>query len=115
MRTSKRIRCEFTLRSASAHSLPYVFGRTFTRRRLVGPGSRIIFVAQRTNLPLKLQAVPRCGKGSESNGLSRFNRLDRTITIRDQIDPVSDIAHQLASAREAMGYAVYGTRFLVAR
>lgn len=101
------------MRSASAHSLPYVFGVRPSRDvDSVGPGSRII--SWRSDVStFEVTGGTEMWEGFHVKRTVAFNRLDRTITIRDQIDPVSDIAHQLASAREAMGYAVYGTRFLV--
>ncbi|RVQ20101.1 heparinase II/III domain-containing protein [Sinorhizobium meliloti] len=101
------------MRSANAHSLPYVFGARPSRDvESIGRGSRIVS-SRSDEATFEVAGETEMWEGFRVKRTITFKRLDCTITIRDQIDPVSDFAQQLASAREAMGYAVYGTRFLV--
>ncbi|MEP9374091.1 heparinase II/III family protein [Mesorhizobium sp. KR1-2] len=101
------------MRSAHAHGLPYVFGMNATREiATIGRQSRII---QSVSTPEAFEVTggTRMWAGFEARRTIKFDRLTKSISIRDTISPLTDKARKHALDRSAKGYAVYGTRFLV--
>jgi hypothetical protein len=101
------------MRSPFAHSLPYVVGISASRDKgAIGQHSRIVS-SRSDGGSFEVAAETQMWRGFNAKRTVTFNRLNREITIRDQIVPFSESARERVSTRVANGYAVYGTRFLV--
>ncbi|MDK1389755.1 hypothetical protein ILFOPFJJ_06151 [Ensifer psoraleae] len=100
------------MRSADAHSLPFVVGVPAWRdMAAIGQHSRIAS-SRSSETNFEVTGETKMWRGFDARRTVVFDRLKRTITIRDQIEPVSDAAHQRVKSRTDRGYATYGTRFL---
>ncbi|MGQ2906758.1 MAG: heparinase II/III family protein [Aliihoeflea sp.] len=100
------------MRSASAHSLPYVVGMQAIRDvSRVGNASKITGFASNPD-GYEVTGVTGMWEGFEAKRTIRFDRSSFSIDIHDLIKPISTAAKNRASERANKGYAVYGTRFL---
>ncbi|WP_037437170.1 heparinase II/III domain-containing protein [Sinorhizobium fredii] len=101
------------MRSAHSHSLPYVVGLKAVRdMAAIGQHSRIVS-SRSSKTTFEVTGETKMWQGFDARRTVVFDRLKRTVTIKDQIEPVSDEARERASSRVDKDYAVYATRFLI--
>lgn len=102
------------MRSAFAHSLPYVVGMKASRDLpRIGQFSKITD-HHSTPLECAVTATTRMWDGFEAERTVRFDKASSSLTLQDRIRPLNPAAEKRAADRTERGFPVYGTRFLVA-
>lgn len=101
------------MRSATAHSLPYVVGvRPSRDLELVGPSSRIAGYDS-SDEGLKVAAETGMWPGYLVSRTVEFRRGSSSLTLHDKIEANSDNAKARVAERTAKGYRNFGVRFLI--
>lgn len=101
------------MRSASAHSLPYVVGGHVTRNiEAIGQHSRISS-SNGSDAEFAVTGETEMWRGFKAKRFMTFNRTNLSIVIKDTIEPNRGASKTSVAERIAQGGATYGTRFLV--
>lgn len=101
------------VRSAAAHSLPFVVGLQAVRDiNTVGPHSRIVSSNSDDDV-FEVTAETQMWRGFTATRSITFNRAEKSLVVRDIIEPIPGPSKTRIETRISQGYATYGTRFLV--